>query len=77
MGLTGWILTVIFCSIAMGCVGGFIGFFIARSKIQKQIKENPPITEKMVRAMFLQMGRKASEQQVRNVMRSIYAAKDN
>ncbi|AIA29522.1 hypothetical protein MCFN_01905 [Mycoplasmopsis californica] len=77
MGTTGWVLTIIFVSLFVGLIGGLIGFFIARSKIQKQIKENPPINEKMVRAMFLQMGRKPSEAQVKNVMRSIYNAKNN
>ncbi|WP_029608838.1 YneF family protein [Mycoplasma simbae] len=75
MGLTGWVLTCIFVSITMGLIGGLIGFFIARSKIQKQLKENPPITEKMIRAMYSQMGKKPSESQVRAVMRSIENAK--
>ncbi|TQC51421.1 YneF family protein [Mycoplasmopsis mucosicanis] len=74
MGTTGWIVTLVFVSIAIGFIGGLIGFFIARSKIQKQLKENPPINEKMIRAMFLQMGRKASEQQIKNVMRSMQNA---
>ncbi|QBF34480.1 YneF family protein [Mycoplasmopsis phocirhinis] len=75
MSLTGWVLTIIFVSLIVGVVGGFIGFLIARKKIQKHLKENPPINEKMIRAMFLQMGRKASEQQIKNVMRSIYNQK--
>ena len=33
--------------------------------------ENPPITEKMIRAMFNQMGRKPSEAQIRAVMNSM------
>ena len=48
--------------------GGLGGFFIARNMLKKQIKENPPINEKMIRAMFLQMGRKPSETQIRQVM---------
>ena len=43
----------------IGLIGGGVGgFFIARNMLKKQIKENPPINEKMIRAMFLQMGRK-------------------
>ena len=42
---------------------------------EKQLKENPPITEKMIRAMFLQMGRKPSEAQIKAVMRSMQQAK--
>ncbi len=52
-------------------VGGVASFFITRHYIQKQIKENPPINEKMIRAMFLQMGRKPSEAQIRAIMKSM------
>ena len=52
-------------------IGGILGFFIARYFLKKQIKENPPINEKMIRAMFLQMGRKPSEAQIRAVMKSL------
>ncbi|HHT67101.1 MAG TPA: YneF family protein [Erysipelotrichaceae bacterium] len=51
--------------------GGAAGFFITRYLFQKQIKENPPINEKMIRAMFKSMGRTASEKQIREVMRSM------
>ncbi|EPJ17566.1 hypothetical protein CP01DC11_1200, partial [Chlamydia psittaci 01DC11] len=37
--------------------------------------ENPPITEKQIRVMFEQMGRKASEAQIKQVMRSMKNAK--
>ena len=40
---------------------------------EKEIKENPPINEKMIRAMFLQMGRKPSEAQIRQIMKSVNA----
>ncbi|MEG1299928.1 MAG: YneF family protein, partial [Erysipelotrichaceae bacterium] len=32
---------------------------------------NPPINEKMIRAMFLQMGRKPSEAQIKQIMKSM------
>lgn len=51
--------------------GGAAGFFVTRYLFQKQIKENPPINEKMIRAMFKSMGRTASEKQIREVMRSM------
>ncbi len=54
-----------------GLIGGLIGFFLTKRYFEKQIKENPPITEKMVRAMFLQMGRKPSEAQIRSIMKSM------
>ncbi len=58
--------------VLLGVVIGLIaGFFIAKHYFEKQIKENPPVNEKMIRAMFLQMGRKPSEKQIRQVMNSM------
>ena len=55
--------------------GGVAGFFIARYFLKKQIQKNPPINEKMIRAMFKSMGRNASEKQIREVMRNINSQK--
>ncbi|MEA5018144.1 MAG: YneF family protein [Erysipelotrichaceae bacterium] len=52
-------------------IGGGLGFFFTRKYFEKQLKENPPINEKMIRAMFLQMGRKPSEAQIKAVMRQM------
>lgn len=52
-------------------IGGFLGFYFTRKKFEKELKENPPINEKMIRAMFLQMGRKPSEAQIRQIMKSV------
>ena len=52
-------------------IGGAAGFFITRYVFQKQLKENPPITEKQIRAMYAQMGRKPSEAQIRQIMKSM------
>lgn len=49
-------------------IGGIAGFLISRKLFTSQLKKNPPINEKMIRAMFLQMGRKPSETQIRQVM---------
>ncbi len=46
-------------------------FFITKNRFEKQLRENPPISEKMIRAMFMQMGRKPSEAQIKQVMRSL------
>ena len=51
--------------------GAAAGFFIARWYFQKQLRENPPINEKMIRAMFRSMGRNPSEKQVREIMRNV------
>jgi uncharacterized protein YneF (UPF0154 family) len=55
-------------ALIVGLIGGFFG---ARALFKYQLKKNPPINEKMIRAMFAQMGRKPSEAQVRAVMNSM------
>ena len=57
-------------------IGGVAGFFLARKYFQKQIEKNPPINEKMIRAMFLQMVRKPSEAQIKAVMNSMKTNKN-
>ena len=52
-------------------IGALGGFFGARAYMKKQIKDNPPVNEKMIRAMFMQMGRKPSETQIKQVMNSM------
>ena len=56
-------------------VGGVAGFFISRAVFTRQLKKNPPVNEKMIRALYMQMGRKPSERQVKQVMASMKAAK--
>ena len=62
---------ILLLAIGMLVVGGIAGFFITRYIFQKQLKENPPVNEKMIRAMFRSMGRTPSEKQVREIMRSM------
>ena len=58
--------------ILLGVVaGGIAGFFISRAVFKKQLKKNPPINEKMIRALYMQMGRKPSEAQVRAAMKAM------
>ncbi len=52
-------------------IGGGLGFYFTRKTFMKQLKENPPINEKMIRAMFLQMGRKPSEAQIKQIIKSM------
>lgn len=56
-------------------IGGGLGFYFTKRYFEKQLRENPPINEKMIRAMFMQMGRKPSEAQIRQIMRSMNQAK--
>lgn len=58
-------------SLLLVIVGLIVGFFLTRALFKKQLKKNPPVNEKMIRAMFSQMGRTPSEKQVRAVMRSM------
>ena len=61
------------CTLIGLIIGGLLGFYFTRRKFEKELKENPPINEKMIRAMFLQMGRKPSEAQIKQIMRSVNA----
>lgn len=56
-------------------IGAAIAFFLTKRMFEKQLRENPPVNEKMIRAMFLQMGRKPSEKQIRQIMQSMNSAK--
>lgn len=56
-------------------VGAIIGFFLSQRYFKKYLRENPPVNENMIRAMMMQMGRKPSEKQVRQVMASMNQAK--
>ena len=65
-----WILDAVYLLVGV-IVGGFIGFFVSKRMFTNQLKKNPPINEKMIRAMFMQMGRKPSESQIKQVMNSM------
>ncbi|MCF0118021.1 MAG: YneF family protein [Bacilli bacterium] len=52
-------------------LGLVIGFFVTRVIFKNQLKKNPPINEKQIRAMYQAMGRKPSEAQIRQVMNSM------
>ncbi|MGL5617449.1 MAG: YneF family protein [Metamycoplasmataceae bacterium] len=66
---------IIGISLILFVLGGFLAFYFTKKMFEKQLRENPPITEKMIRAMFLQMGRKPSEAHIKSVMRSMKNAK--
>ena len=65
--IAGWVGIIIAVAVA-GFAGGF---FLARFLIKKQLRENPPITEAQIRAMYASMGRKPTEKQVRATMNAI------
>ena len=66
---------ILLLAIGMLIVGAVIGFFVTRYIFQKQLRENPPVNEKMIRAMFRSMGRTPSEKQIREIMRSMNQGK--
>ena len=58
--------------IILALIAGLVaGFFISRWLFKRELQKNPPINEKMIRAMYMQMGRKPSEAQVRAIMNSM------
>lgn len=59
-------------SIVIGLlIGAIAGFFGARYVFKRQLQKNPPINEKMIRAMYMEMGRKPSEVQIKKIMNSV------
>ena len=52
-------------------VGFVIGFLVIKHVFEKQLKDNPPVNRDMIRAMYSQMGRKPSEAQIRQIMKSV------
>ena len=51
--------------------GGVIGFLVSRRYMKKYIKDNPPINEKMIRAMMSGMGRTPSQKQINQMMKQM------
>ena len=62
-----WLLYLV-----LGLVGGGLGgFFLSKYLFEKQLKENPPISEKQIRTMFSAMGQKPNEARVQQVLRQM------
>lgn len=70
--LAGLLVGVILVSLV---IGGIAGFFITRAVVRKQLKNNPPINEAQIRAMYLSMGRKPSEADIKKTMNAVRRAK--
>ena len=52
-------------------LGLIIGFFAARYFMKKYLKKNPPINEEMIKALMMQMGRKPSQKQINQMMKTM------
>lgn len=64
--MTQWLYAVI-----GALVGAIIGFFLARYFFKRNLRKNPPISEKAIRAMFAEMGRKPTEAQIKRIMKNM------
>lgn len=62
-----WWVTLIVAVICL-VIGAVVGLLVMRAIFNKQLKKNPPINRNMIRAMFMQMGRKPSEKDITRVM---------
>ena len=62
-----WVILIV-----VALIGGLVaGFFISRWLFKRELAKNPPINENMIRAMFMSMGRKPSEAQIREIMNRV------
>lgn len=61
----------ILVGIAGIAVGMILGFFIARKYMMDYLKKSPPINEKMLRVMMMQMGQNPSQKKINQMMKAI------
>ena len=58
--------------VVIGLIPGIIlGFFGAKTYMQRYLKKNPPINEEMIKVMMSSMGRTPSQKQVNMVMKQM------
>ena len=58
--------------LVIGLVVGLIaGFFISKKLVSKQLKENPPINEEMIKTLMRGMGRNPSQKQDNQLMKQM------
>ena len=58
--------------VTIGLVLGLVaGFFIAKRLFTKQLKENPPVNEEMIKTLMRGMGRNPSQKQVNQLMKQM------
>ena len=73
IAIVGFVFALIGCLIA----GLVAGYFLARFLFKKAMKDNPPISRDMIKAMYRSMGRTPSEAQVNQTMKAIDYAQKN
>ena len=58
--------------VVIGLIPGIIlGFFGAKTYMQRYLKKNPPINEEMIKVMMSSMGRTPSQKQINSVMKQM------
>ena len=58
--------------VLFGLIAGLvIGFLVARHLMKKQLKENPPVSEEMIKTLMRGMGRNPSQKQVNQLMKQM------
>lgn len=58
--------------VLLGVVIGLVaGFLISKKLFQKQLNDNPPINEEMIRTLMRGMGRNPSQKQVNQLMKQM------
>lgn len=66
--MSGLAVFLIVLALVIGFVGGF---FAARKYMENYLKNNPPISEEMVRSMMISMGQTPSQKRLNQVMASM------
>ena len=64
-----WILIVLLAAV----LGAVAGFFLARRSMQTYLKNNPPISEEMMKSMMTSMGQKPSQKRLNQMMAQMKA----
>lgn len=67
MGIT---ITVAIIALLIGAIAGFYG---ARKYMENYLRNNPPISEDMLRTMMMQMGQKPSDRKLHQMMQTMKA----
>ena len=62
--------TIVWAILAL-LVGLLVGFFGARKYMENYLRNNPPISEEMLRTMMLQMGQKPSSRKLHQMMQTM------
>ncbi|EHS84992.1 hypothetical protein PS3_17328 [Limosilactobacillus gastricus PS3] len=63
-------ITVAIIALLVGAIAGFYG---ARKYMENYLRNNPPISEDMLRTMMMQMGQKPSDRKLHQMMQTMKA----